>query len=366
MKNGCMRIFTLLFITLIVVPSSARAADVLPGGTSNWGDVVIGNMTPEPMVSTADVTVYVRASCFGTNLRSVSNPIAPNSTITARFILGPEQVQLSFQGWQVGPVYLNAIKIKKLYKYSIDAGGNISKSAVNSQNLRVGVTQGGVAGGQYMANPGPVSANVGIHESSTGEVIHVNIAMPGQNGFCGGYYSPLMAFFENEKIPQFTGKSKFPLNPSGLASWWPEAGSQGAFLVMDRNGDGKISESNELFGPQDDSFKNGFEHLRGLDSNKDNVIDAKDRRFGALMLWRDANADGVSQAKELVSASSKGIVSISLKYSDNRTSPIADRAELREEAVFTYRGSDGRIKKGRMIDVWFSPAPEAPQSLASN
>jgi hypothetical protein len=84
------------------------------------------------------------------------------------------------------------------------------------------------------------------------------------------------------------------------------------------------------------------------------------------MLWRDANADGVSQAKELVSASSKGIVSISLKYSDNRTSPIADRAELREEAVFTYRGSDGRIKKGRMIDVWFSPAPEAPQSLASN
>lgn len=332
---------------------TAQAADVLPNGMGNMNDIVVPNATPEPLDKSESVRVNVTTSCFGTNLRSVANPIAPNSNISATLQFGSDTKNISFTVGQARSVDLINPVI-----YSINEAGEIRKTG--NENARLVVsgwsqTVPGGGGGAYMAQNGAVSPNITKTTSANGSVINIHAAFAGQNGFCGGFYSPLMVFFD-EARPQFTGQSLFPLNPSQLASWWPEAKAPGYFLAMDRNGDGEISEAQELFGPQDGTHANGFEHLRLLDSNKDGVIDPKDESFDKIVLWKDKNADGKSQTHELFSIRSKKIEFLSLRYDDNVVTPIEDRAELRERAMFAFRNTNGSLSQGQIVDVWFSSA----------
>jgi hypothetical protein len=95
-----------------------------------------------------------------------------------------------------------------------------------------------------------------------------------------------------------------------------------AWLALDRDGNGLIDSGRELFGvdtlltgtPGVDAVyaSTGFEALRTLDTNADNVFNASDAGFTQVRLWQDANQDGVSQAGELFTLAAKGIASISL------------------------------------------------------
>lgn len=120
---------------------------------------------------------------------------------------------------------------------------------------------------------------------------------------------------------------------------WTSAGSDDAFVVLDRNGDGMINNGEELFGnftPQPDSpDRNGFEALAVFDSvdeggDADGVISDADAIFRRLQLWTDSNHDGISQRWELQSLSVVGVRKIDLRY----------RTSKRQDAngnVFRYR-----------------------------
>ena len=100
---------------------------------------------------------------------------------------------------------------------------------------------------------------------------------------------------------------------------WTAAGEQMGFLALDRNGNGRIDDGSELFGDhtpmRDGSIAhNGFEALRDFDSNGDGVIDARDAVWSRLLVWIDANHDGISTPDELQPISSTGITSIDLSY----------------------------------------------------
>ncbi|MBB4642631.1 cadherin domain-containing protein [Rhizorhapis suberifaciens] len=86
-------------------------------------------------------------------------------------------------------------------------------------------------------------------------------------------------------------------------------GTGDALLGMDINGDGLIGSGAEL-ALGDQSFS--LNPLRGLDENSDGRLDANDSRFGELLLWQDANQDGVSQASEMKSLSQAGISALVL------------------------------------------------------
>jgi hypothetical protein len=79
---------------------------------------------------------------------------------------------------------------------------------------------------------------------------------------------------------------------------WPE-GPDDAWLAMDRNGNGIIDDGSELFGNTRNlrsgiNAKHGYEVLAELDDNLDGKIDEADPAFRALLLWGDANRNGVS------------------------------------------------------------------------
>jgi hypothetical protein len=90
---------------------------------------------------------------------------------------------------------------------------------------------------------------------------------------------------------------------------WTEAGSDVAFLARDRNDDGRITDGRELISDHTiPGAKNGFTALLALATAEINgerraMLDGRNPLFSRMMLWADANHNGVSEEAELQSAS---------------------------------------------------------------
>ena len=366
MKTTMQRLIALSLSLALIQSYEVGASDILPNSMSNMNDVVIPNAVPQPMQDSDKIQVYINANCYKTNLRGVSSPLLPEQPGRPNLI----EAVISLGSTTADPIEISPAEIsqnpktfvgtlEKAVTVNLQEDGTIVRTEEDPSNhLRFSFTQNG----RTLS-----SKNTSAAFSANRGVATINISFPGAEGFCGGYYSPLMIFFD-EKRPLFSNVSSFPLSPFNTKTYWPESKAPGYFLALDKNGDGKIASADELFGSESGEYINGFEALATLDSNKDGIIDKKDEQFDSLLLWKDVNGDGQSQAGELSSIHSKNMEFFSLNYRSNTNQKVGARAELKERSVFSYRDSSGSQRYGKIIDVWFSSPSNGKNkvSVASN
>ncbi|WII71577.1 EF-hand domain-containing protein [Bdellovibrio sp. 22V] len=402
---------TSLLALLLALGSSSYAAESdkdfpMSVNSTTSGETVISAPATGLVTRSGKATTIVKInnSCFGTNLRGVGNPVAPTAIIKGDLVvnIGGKSYPMSVEypaalvakggltsnepiramdpdkfkinGGGSAAIWGNSVILRTPIPagVTVDSSGNIAVSAdrdvyLESYSFSQIVTECGgpaVYGaygyssytattncGDYMGKNGPLSVTFGgVTISPDKSNVDINVSFPGQTGFCGGYWSPLMVFFDDNR-PTFANTTDFPLNPMGRTSW-PEANAPGWFVALDRDHSGKIDKKDELFG-DNASEENGFEVLKKFDSNGDGFIDKKDKEFKKLVLWNDKNGDGVSQKEELV-ALSKKVMKISLNYEKGIVQPIGQTAEARERSKFWWK-EKGKVREGQVVDIWLAP-----------
>ncbi|WP_413578423.1 hypothetical protein ACLVWU_07780 [Bdellovibrio sp. HCB290] len=398
--------FKILIAASLLVPNGVWAQNkktsttsVLPFTGPNMNDVVLDSQLVVNGSNSDVTTLDMYVSCFGTNLRSVPNPISEQSQITAtlyyltaaggkrklditfpatatmktyastdvdltnstvldnntstrlRARLKGNLIRINLEGAKTIPVDVLATGTDFSKLEALDVKSDFLSGITFVQNVPDSTTPR-----QFMAFDGPITAASNWYASENGKSLTMLAAFPSENRFCGGFFSPLVLKFDDE-LPKVEKTSKFPLLPdqNGMKISWPSFDTEMYFLTLDQNKNGKVDGGHELFGDIN-NFQDGFKNLEIYDSNKDGVIDSKDPVFDKLRLWKDRNHDGKSTASEVKTLKQLGVESISVKYTD-ATQDLGPNARLVGPGEFTYKDKKGVQKKGRVWDIFLKIVP---------
>lgn len=130
---------------------------------------------------------------------------------------------------------------------------------------------------------------------------------------------------------------------------WTAPQTDDAWLALDRNGDGAITNGTELFGnftqqsnPPVGYSRNGFNALSEYDQpakggNDDGLITSRDAVFNNLRLWQDKNHNGVSEADEIRTLSQLGLKAIECYYGESKRKD-------QHGNLFRYRAKVGDLR----------------------
>jgi len=144
-------------------------------------------------------------------------------------------------------------------------------------------------------------------------------------------------------------------NGNAVRTSWISSGE--GLLVRDLNGNGTIDNGSELLGsftilPNGEQADNGFQALAGFDLNKDGIVDGAEAQAAGLLIWKDANGNGVADPGELLTFAQAGVAGIETGYAES-SDVDANGNLLRWQGAFIR--SDG--SKALAVDVLFVTEP---------
>lgn len=416
MKNniGATSKSLILSLSLLTAPAHAQTTttgltdiSVLPMAGPNMSDVVIDSNLTLNNSSTTYLDIHV--SCYGTNLRSVANPVSRSSTIIAkvRYVSSDGSTKYYSVEFPANLAMNAGMPLQEITSdTTVKNGAGVSTSEVfktqmHNSMIRVAMSSTKTVGldtlasgtdfgaltdstakatvftgitfdqkmpagtpvQQYMGWNGPLTASVRWYFAENAKSATVYAAFPGENHYCGGYFSPLMLKFKNTEVaPKMLGRSNFPLSTSDLDKppkiSWPSFLKEEDvyFLVLDQNGNKKADDGSELLGDIN-GFENGFANLAVYDENKDGAIDEKDSVFSKLLLWKDSNHNGKSEKSEMKTLKELGVKSISLEF-QRVTSYVGDSAKVMGPGSFKYVDKKGQSQSGTVWDVFMKIVPK--------
>jgi hypothetical protein len=165
----------------------------------------------------------------------------------------------------------------------------------------------------------------------------------------------------------------FDLDADGVPEQvaWTRAGSDDAWLALDRNGNGTIDNGSELFGNHTPAYadkaeptaEHGFMALRFAEgpsygpSRPDDRVDARDAVFSRLLVWTDRNHNGFSEPDELQKLSETPVAAISTDFRESRRRDRhGNQFRLRARSWW----KDGSVHP--VFDVWLLTRDIAPES----
>ncbi|MGN8037840.1 type I secretion C-terminal target domain-containing protein [Chitinophaga sp. 22321] len=163
------------------------------------------------------------------------------------------------------------------------------------------------------------------------------IRPPSLNNWAGGGWGdPLVLDMDRDGVADLISGADatarmFDVDEDGFLEHVGWVSAQDGFLARDLDADGEITEQAELFGNLTTS---GYTMLSALDSNSDGKIDINDTDFSTLVVWQDANQDGIGQATELVTLSAAGIKSIDVTFTN--TNDWVNGNIITEQSWFTW------------------------------
>ncbi len=172
------------------------------------------------------------------------------------------------------------------------------------------------------------------------------------------YYDPLAIDLDGDGIETISVNEStrvlFDLDGDGLRAGTGWLNGDDGWLVLDRNGNGRIDNGGELFGvdtilPNGQKASSGFAALAASDSNYDKVFDAADADFSRAQIWQDFNQNGISDAGELKSLSAAGIASISLASVDGSIQLRGGNFQTASASFTRNDGSTGKVANLNLV-----------------
>ncbi|OHD99397.1 MAG: hypothetical protein A3E21_03290 [Sulfurimonas sp. RIFCSPHIGHO2_12_FULL_36_9] len=157
---------------------------------------------------------------------------------------------------------------------------------------------------------------------------------------------PLVLNFDGNTVTMGSIKHRFDLDLDGKDDEFSFVGSTSGFLALDKNGDGKINDGSELFGP---TLGNGFDELAAYDEDGNAWIDESDAIFEKLLIWtKDENGN-----EELYTLKEKNVGALYLN-SASTTFDLEDAqnnqvAKMRESSL--YLSEDGGAGTLQEVDL---------------
>ena len=188
----------------------------------------------------------------------------------------------------------------------------------------------------------------GCVKTSDGKSIDLNLNFTMQRSFYSKttleqnvFIDPLVVNLDGE-LPKFEDTIfSFDLDCDGECDQLSSLAKNNGFLALDKNGNGKIDDGNELFGATNGD---GFAQLSKYDEDGNNWIDENDAIFDGLRIWSDDELLGLGEVG--LGAIYLGHTNAPFTYKNDANESLA---KLQQSSLFLFES--GEVGTISQIDI---------------